>query len=209
MPLGQPYASLDELKDRLDVDDTVDDEKLTRALSAASESVRGFCRRDFGQETTPSARVYRPLGPCVAHVDDFHTTDGLVIATDDDGDGTFETTWDASDYQLEPLNGVVDGEPGWPFWRIRAVGDRTFPRYRRASLQVTAQWGWAEVPDAVREATLIIAEELYKLKDAPFGVAGFGDFGVVRVRDNPVAMGKLTRFRRSRRSSDGYVLVGA
>jgi hypothetical protein len=34
------------------------------------------------------------------------------------------------------------------------------------------------------------------LKDAPFGVAGFGEFGAVRVRNNPRAMALLQPYRR-------------
>jgi hypothetical protein len=30
-----------------------------------------------------------------------------------------------------------------------------------------------------------LAEELYKLKDAPYGVAGWSQYGAIRVRENP------------------------
>jgi hypothetical protein len=69
-------------------------------------------------------------------------------------------------------------------------------------LQVTARWGWSAVPPAVTEATLILAEELAKLKDAPFGVSGWTEFGVMRVRDNPFAARLLNPYRRN------AVLVG-
>jgi hypothetical protein len=48
-------------------------------------------------------------------------------------------------------------------------------------VKVTAQWGFAEVPDDVEEACRIKAAKLYRRKDSPEGVAGSGEFGVVRI----------------------------
>ncbi|HEX6969857.1 MAG TPA: hypothetical protein VF174_13755, partial [Micromonosporaceae bacterium] len=132
-------------------------------------------------------------------VDDFHTTTDLVVATDTGDDGTYATAWAASDYELEPVNGMVSGQSDWPYYRIRAVGSHDFPQCgrRRNTVQVTAQWGWAAVPGPVKEACLIVAEELFKLSDAPFGVAGFGEFGPVRVRMNSRAQSLLAPYRRN------------
>lgn len=202
MALGDAYGDLAVLKSRLAISDTSDDTEVESALSAASRDVETFCRRQFHKTMTASARKFRPRRWCLAYVDDFHTTTDLEIRTDLGGDGTFETVWSAADYQLEPLDGLVAGQAGWPFWKIRAVEAKDFPRLRRASLQVTAQWGWAQVPDPVTEAALILAEEIFKLKDAPFGVAGYGEFGAVRVRDNPKVARMLAPYRRD------AVLVG-
>jgi hypothetical protein len=46
----------------------------------------------------------------------------------------------------------------------------------------------------VHEACLIVASETVKLRDAPFGVAGYGDYGAIRVRNNPMAMGMLAPY---------------
>lgn len=198
MALGDPYATLAELKVRLGIDesDTADDTRLNDALASVSREIERHCGRQFNKATTATARIYYPVNGCLAKVDDFHTRTDLVIATDEGDAGTYSTTWSAVDYQLEPLNGIVDGELGWPYWRIRAVGSRYFPRNRRASVQVTAQWGWGAVPAPVKEACLILAEETAKLADSPFGVGGYGQFGIVRVRDNPMAARKLMKYER-------------
>lgn len=195
MPLGDPYAELGELKNRLNIPDADSDTQLNQALSASSRGVERFCRRQFNQVTTASARVYHPITPVLTFVDDFHTSTDLEVKVDEGGDGSFATPF--TDYQLEPLNGIVDGEPGWPFWRLRAIASASFPQADRPAVQVTAQWGWAEVPIPVQEATLIVAEETFKLKDAPFGVAGFGEFGSVRVRENPKVAQMLSPYRRT------------
>ena len=50
----------------------------------------------------------------------------------------------------------------------------------------------------VRRASLMLAIDFFKLKDAPFGVAGFGDYGPMRVMENPTVAGMLRRYIRSR-----------
>jgi hypothetical protein len=203
MAMGDSYATLPELKARFSItDDTRSDAALLAALQAASRGIELVCDRQFNIATEATPRVYHADFYTFASVDDFHTTADLAIATDEDGDGVFEQPWTAADYQLEPLNGINEGQPGWPFSKIRAVGSRAFRCGRRASLQVTAQWGWTAVPAPVRDACLIVAGELFKLKEAPFGVAGFTDYGAVRVRENPVAMKQLSPYVRYK------VLVG-
>lgn len=196
MALGASYATTAELKSYAGDSEATDDTKYDDALAAASRSIDKYCHRQFNVASSATARVYYPGGSHVVQVDDISTTTGLVIKTDEGNDGTYEVTWDAADYQLEPINGVVDGETGWPYWMIRAVRSRTWPGRHSledtAPLQVTATWGWAAVPSPVKMACLMLGMETLKLaREAPFGVAGFGAFGVVRVRDNPRAMALL------------------
>ncbi len=196
MALGDPYATRTELKGRLGITDTNDDTRLDEALAAASRGIEDFTGRQFNQTTTASARVYYPDTCHLVRVHDLHTTTDLTVATDEGDDGTYETTWSTSDYQLEPLNGIEDGQTGWPYRKVRAVESRYFPtRSRRAPVQVTAKWGWAAVPAPVKETCLIVAEEIFGLKDAKYGIAGFGDFGVVRIRENPRTARMLNPYR--------------
>lgn len=196
MALGDDYITAADLRTRLGVTVGTEDAILEAAATAASRAVETHCRRQFNLAATATPRRYRPDTGTLLTVDDIATTTGLLVEVDNDGDGEFETTWTAADYELEPLDGVVDGVEGWPFWTLRAVGSRRWPCSDRATVRVTAQWGWQAVPAPVVEATKIVASELYKLKDAPLGVAGFGDFGVVRVRENPMAATKLAPYVR-------------
>lgn len=195
--IGDPYATLSQLKTYLGITDGADDVSLADALESVSGEIESHTGRQFNAAATASPRRYHPDDRTVAYVDDFQAGPDLMVATDDDQDGVAETVWAPVDYQLEPLDGVVDGKPGWPYWIIRAVGSRSFPRGRRAGVHVTARWGWAAVPPPVRQACLILAAETHKLREAPFGVAGFGEFGVVRVRANPMAGKKLMPYVRT------------
>jgi hypothetical protein len=191
MALGDSYATLAELRSRVgitDVTNTAEDTKLTAALAVASRGIEKACHRQFNVAASATARIYYPTGDWKTYVDDISTTTDLAIKTDSAGDGTYATTWSAADYQLEPLNGIVDAESGWPFYMIRCVGSRRFPCVSATSiapLQVTAKWGWAAVPAPVKEGALILAEEVYSLKNTPFGVGGYGQFGIIRARENP------------------------
>lgn len=190
------YAGLTDLKSRLDISSSETDGRLLDALQTASREIDQHCRRSFGKTTTASARTFRPDCYSLATVHDFYTTTDLAIAVDYGDDGTYETTLTTSDYELRPLNGIVGGEPGWPYYEIALVGARWFPTCsRRAPIQVTARWGWEAVPAPVRESCLILAADTFKLASAPFGVAGYGDFGPIRVRDNPVAAKKLRPYQ--------------
>ena len=194
MGLGDSYSTTTELKTYLRITDATDDTLLTDCLATASRAIDHHCSRQFNKATSATARMFHPTDRCTARVDDFWTTASLAIATDGNGDGTYETTLTTADYSLEPLNGVVNGELGWPYYRIRAV-NIWFPSTVRPSIQVTAQWGWAAVPAPVKQACIYLAEEVYKLKGAPFGVANTDQFGPIRVRDNPKVMGMLAPYR--------------
>lgn len=188
MALGDSYATLVELKARLNISDSSDDAGLASALAVASRGIESCCRRQFNDAGSATARLFHPDSARLAKVDDFSTTTGLVVESDTSGDGTFETTWASAEYELQPLNGVVDGVSGWPYWKIRAAGTtgRYFPCTRaRATVRVTARWGWTAVPAPVKEGTLILAEDIFKLKDSPFGAGGYGEYGRIRARENP------------------------
>ena len=61
----------------------------------------------------------------------------------------------------------------------------TIPFTRKDRVKITGIWGWADVPPNVTAAALILAADLFKAKDAPWGIAGFGDLGMVKVQSNP------------------------
>lgn len=200
MALGDAYVSTQRLRayilGTLAAESTaVSDQDLAAIADGVSREINRHCGRQFNKTDTASPRLIgaKDILLGVAWVPDFWTTTGLEVATLG-GDGTYSIVWGNGDYQLEPLDGVMDGEPGWPYNRIVPLS-RAFPRTLRPPLRVTAKWGWTKVPEPVEQAALMLAAETVKLRDAPLGVAGFGEFGVVRVRGNPIAMAKLDKFQ--------------
>lgn len=178
MAISNGYATLAELKSYVAIPsgDTADDTLLELAVEAASREIDTFCGRRFWVDPSVVARYYTATdGDAVDIPEGISTTTGLIIKTDDDDDGTYETTWTANtDYRLEPINAAANGEP-WT--RIVAVGDRLFPTTIYRGVEITSKAGWATVPTPVKQACLILASKLFKRKDSPFGVAGSAEYG--------------------------------
>jgi hypothetical protein len=193
------YASVAQLKARLGLADsnTGQDELIADALDSASLSIDRYCGRTFARDTAASARWFTP-GLTGIEVDDFWTTAGLVVTPY--LNNTAQTAWTLdTEFWVSPASGVRDGVPGWPYERLDYVYAYGGPAWPFATggnrVQVAAQWGWAAVPRDVQSACLILAAAELKLKDAPFGIAGFGDYAV-RINNNPAAEAKLRPYRR-------------
>lgn len=196
-PTGlQLYGSPEELKSRFTIPttDTDDDFELLRVCRSIQSEINQHCHRVFTRTATASARRIpnSAIQGCKLNVPDFWTDTDLVVALDTAGDGTFASTTTA--FELLPLDGVVDGEEGWPYSQIEFYDTYLSIYSARPYVRVTAKWGWAEVPEPVHEAFLILAAETFQLEKSPFGVGGYGQFGIVKVRDNPMAARKLAPY---------------
>jgi hypothetical protein len=96
--------------------------------------------------------------------------------------------------QLQVLSGIANAGSGpgewlpfvWPFTFL----DR---------IQITGTWGWNFVPPNVQNAAMMLAVDLFKSKDAPWGVAGIGDLGIVKVQSNPWVVELLRPYINTRR----------
>jgi hypothetical protein len=180
------YATRNQIKAalRIGTADTLDDELIDNCAGAASRLIDGYCNRQFWSVGSATTRVYMAENDFYCHIDDIAGT-AITLKTSGATDGTFDVTWTPSDYQLEPLNGRLDGLQ-WSYDKIRAVGDYLFPTVNgnygeQALVQLTAVFGWPSVPEPVTQATIIQASRIFKRYDSPLGVAGFGDLGAIRV----------------------------
>lgn len=200
MPVVNGYATLNELKSALRIQDSVDDTLLEVALESASRLVDEYTMRNFYNAGT-ATRVFVPMDDDVVPIDDAISISSIAVSTLQNK--TFDQVWSATDYQTEPLNGVVDGLSGWPITRIRAVGVYEFPTDEEdevATVQITGVWGWSAVPTAVKQATIIQAMRIFKRLDSPLGVISSPDTGYFRVSsriDPDVAM-LLNSYRKLR-----------
>lgn len=198
MPVVNGYCTVEEVRSQLgDTGSKLDTALLERAVSAASRAVDRFCGRRFYQDPAPVARQFNPIDVYCALVDDISSKTGLVVQTDNMGTGTYTTTLGPNDYRLEPLNAEQYG-PAYSWTRI--VSQRPWLQsytgpLRPPYLQVTARWGWSAVPDEVAEATILKATSLFSRKDAPFGIAGFGEFGVRISRRDPDVVELLSPYQ--------------
>jgi hypothetical protein len=146
MALGDSYASVLDLETRLG---SSDDGTFVDLLNVASRAIESFTGRQFNKVTTASARRFRAVDPERLPVDDFYVTTNLAIVVDG-------TAWATTDVDPRPWDGIVNGQTGWPYFDLIAVG-RTWPASRRSLVTVTARWGWNAVPEAIVQATLDVA----------------------------------------------------
>lgn len=144
----------------------------------------------------------------------------------DHPDGT-NNTLDRGDYTAEPVARQRRGHD-WPANRIKLLtlgasipinaygtlanfGRRKFGGYpytqfpsradndRVAYLGVTARWGWARVPHAISEATLLLVNRRISRLDSPLGMTGEPAYGLSYVRrHDPDIDDLIAPYRRQR-----------
>ncbi len=186
MAIVNGYATLSEVKAAARITDTIDDGLLEMAIESSSRDIDAYTERVFfSTGATAVARVYIPQDIYLVETDDIISV--TTLKSDSTGNGTFDITWAAKDYQLEPLNGLAGGI-STPATRIRAIGDYLWPVYEprnvnsnQASVQVTGVFGFASIPSAIKQATILSSLRAYKRYESPTGVLGFSDSGVVRI----------------------------
>ena len=187
MAIVNGYATLTEIKAYMSISDNTDNDLLENLVESASRSIDRIANRRFYLDATASARLYRAYSDIFVYVDDIGSTTDLVVKTDSNGNGSYAKTLTLNqDYILDPLTAPSLSRP---YTQLTMVSNtETWPIFPgltqnglRPGVQVTAKWGWPSVPDDINMACLILTADLYKRKDAPGGILGLGDLGVVRM----------------------------
>jgi hypothetical protein len=187
MAITNGYATLTQIKNYLSISDSTDNDLLEDLIESASRSIDRIANRRFYADAAATARKYRAYSDVFVYVDDISTTTSLVVAVDENGNGTYSKTLTLdTDFIMDPLTASALGRP---FTQLTMVSNTEqwpiFPGLTqnglRPGVQVTAKWGWPSVPDDVTVACLMLTADLYKRKDAPGGVLGLGDLGVIRM----------------------------
>lgn len=210
MPLTHAYCTLGQLKLAAgNVSDASDDQLLEIAINAASRQIDDYCHRRFWEDGAVTSREFFVTGDGSSldfgqdDVAGLATATGVVVKIDTAGDGTYATTLvQGVDYLLLPVNAEVM-VPARPYTSISlGLSGATFAALPlqpsdRPLVQITGKWGDADIPDEVTQACLLQAQQLWKSKDAVFGVAAFGDVGALRVKAtlNPIAQALVDDYR--------------
>lgn len=166
------YVTADDLAVYERIPDDVDDAQLALAVAAAARAVDNTTGRQFGKTDALETRRYRArpdftTGYWTVDIDDVHAAAGLVVTIG----GVAVTTYD-----LAPWNAAPRGRP-WT--QIEFTADsQALPSAHPYRVDVASQnFGWAAIPDAVKEATLLQAARFATRRQAPFGIAGSPDAG--------------------------------
>jgi len=175
------YATPEEFRNWIGVQGHVDPAQLPHlslVLSAATQAVDDYCGRTFATTTSSAARIFAGSGRVM--IDDAVTVTAVATSPD-------RVTWTAlTTYLLDPPNSTPKTT------LVDTPGPYT---------KVTGTWNYGSTPDNVKLATLMKAAKLWKRRDTPTGVEGFGDFGVVRIsnREDSDIVALLANYRRADR----------
>ena len=169
------YATLAQFKAAVGITDSTDDTALQNVLDATDTLIDLHCDRKTGFGTATETRYY------TAEDYQYVLTDDLVsvttLQTDDDANGTYETTWTSgTDFVLAPVNSALDGFPyteidtsvSWP---------RNFPKDVYNGVKVVGVFGFPSVPAAVVQAEIIQANAVWSSRTAAFAIVGSADLG--------------------------------
>lgn len=138
--------------------------------------------------STATARVYVPNSWDRLRIHD--ATEITVVSNNG-------TTISSTEYQLEPLNGMDWSGETRPYDEIVLTSGSWYLDGRRATATVTAQWGWAAIPDRITQAALIVAKEIVVNRDeVKLGLVGFSDVGGVVARTNPIVRDVIRDYQR-------------
>lgn len=186
MAITNGYTTLTIIKAYLGITDTDDDTDLEGAVEAASRHIDQVCGRWFYARTAET-RYCTAEYSRVLSVDDLLTL--TTLQTDEDGDGTYEITWAATDYNLVPYTATQQTPPK-PYTEIETSdsGLYAFPRGIRRGVKIVGDWGYcteANQPPTLKRACLILAARIFQRKNAIFGVAGTSPLGLETIKPVP------------------------
>lgn len=184
--VNSSYVAIDDLAATLGITDTIDNDRLTSAIAAASRTVDAICRR----QTVGGARggfwyvaaataTFRPEPGYNAVIGDWAAVGTASISVD--GGVTWTDMTAGTGYQLEPLNADLLGEVYTELRRFDADWPQSSYLPGRPCLRIVGTLGWATVPSEVSEAAAQLALKWFKRKDTPLGYGG-SEMGAVYVR---------------------------
>lgn len=222
------YTGKEELKSRLNITDNNSDYEIQLAIQAVTNWINSYCGRTFYQITEtrtyqPDNIWELPIDDVVPS-----KASSMEVFLDYNGDGTYSTAWGnpappigtGRNYTLKlgtpsnyPDNYNVNaaGVPR-PYTQLQAlmgaqgsnaVGGGwlpfTWPYTILNRVQITATWGWEVIPPSVAQASLLLCTDIFKSKDAPWGIAGTAETGLMKVTSNPWIVEFLHDFVNTRR----------
>lgn len=166
--------TLEELKVAMgmDLSETDQDQKLTKAIAAASTAVRRFADRSFGLPLTEGVRTYEYDSSGYLDIDDAGEIISVVFNLVSFKFPITTFYWRAEPQEGPPYTylkiphwaGVYSPEMGFTRNFDVIAKERGWPGLP-PTVEVTAKWGWPEVPDDVRQAAIWTAAKFQEKPD--------------------------------------------
>jgi hypothetical protein len=149
------------------------DFEVESAIVTAEQSLDdALGRRLIEAGDTATSRVFVPC-------------DELVLLIDDAAEITSITNAGATitSYQLEPLNGLSAGGEQVPYDLVRLTAGCWYRDGGRATVTVTARWGWPALPAGLGDVVKIATKAVLDGRNVRLGIADLTAGGAVTERD--------------------------
>lgn len=165
MALADAYATFDEYRAHTGLRSDGDQDTYEALLVTASRMIERWTERVFNQSAAGVARYFDGNGRAEMYIDDLATL--TAVDLDTTGDGSYAVSVDPAAVLLRPRNAAELGEP---YTSVELVPARGAPLSawpsRPAAVRITGTWGYAAVPGAIRDATILIARQLRDLQQS-------------------------------------------
>lgn len=176
MAIGDPYNSREQFKVTLDITSNEEDDWIDRCLRgarAAIENRSGW--PTFWKTETVETRTIDVTGKVVPVRRSGYSYLKVLLRDGIASSVGFAVAGYSTSASLLPTSSVFDGKPfdaiKLPYGTLMNDG----------MLDVTAQWGWPEVPDDIIWAHQMQSNRYYRRKGSPEGISGSAEWGLTRI----------------------------
>lgn len=155
----------EQLRDYLRIEVADEYPDLVGVVATVEDLLESICGRKWEVASGSSTRYYSPraVGQDMIRIHDATA----VTAVTDNGVALSVASSTVSGYQLEPINAMDWTGEARPYETIRYINNRwTFDGYR-ATVGVTATWGWAAIPEQIKRAALVLGKDVWTYRDQP------------------------------------------
>ena len=176
------YVDKDDLKGMIGLTGSGQDNNIDNAINASSRLIDQITGRHFYKSESVQVKHFTPNNEYILDVPDIANTTGLIVQLDTTDDGSHDKTITLdTDFYLKALNVTdMEGDYNIPYQKLVILDRRSAERFDPdivKQVKIPAIWGWDNIPDAIKQATLLQASRLWKRKDSPFSTYGSSETG--------------------------------
>lgn len=148
--------------------DANDDTIIETLIEATSRYIDRQTGRRFWKDGADATRYYSTEDPYIVKTDDISAAPTSVSA--DLANNRSYTALETTQYELEPINALLDGLP-YRMIRIIASTGQYFPTTPNG-VRVVAKFGFPATPTDIKDATLAITQSLYAARSGQSPTSG-------------------------------------
>lgn len=148
--------------------DANDDTIIETLIEATSRYIDRQTGRRFWKDGTDATRYYSTKDPYIVKTDDISAAPTSVSV--DLANNRSYTALETTQYELEPINALLDGLP-YRMIRIIASTEQYFPTTPNG-VKIVAKFGFPATPTDIKDATLAITQSLYAARSGQSPTSG-------------------------------------